>query len=51
MASDIKNYHVKHLGEPYYIFRPKTLKRNVETFLKNLMVKLFIQLKQIQMMN
>ena len=34
MASDIKNYHVKHLGEPYYIFRPKTLKRNVETFLK-----------------
>ena len=34
MASDIKSYHVKHLSEPYYIFRPKTLKRNVETFLK-----------------
>ena len=51
MPADIKNYYVKRLSEPYYIFSPKTLKRNVDTFLKNLMVKLFIQSKQIQMMN
>ena len=34
MTTDIKNYHFKGLSEPYYIFKPKTLKRNVRTFLK-----------------
>lgn len=34
MPADIKNYYVKRLSEPYYIFSPKTLKRNVDTFLK-----------------
>ena len=35
MPKESNNYDFKLLNEPFYIFRPKKLKGNVEKFLKN----------------
>ena len=34
MPQEAKNYDFKQLNNPFYIFRPKKLKKNVEKFLK-----------------
>ena len=34
MLQEVKNYDLKELNNPFYIFRPNKLKNNVETFLR-----------------
>ena len=34
MCSELKKYNVQQLNEPFYIFTPKKLKKNVKEFLK-----------------
>ncbi len=34
MPPEANNYDIKQLDKPFYIFRPKKLKKNVDTFLK-----------------